>query len=311
MRSRRRTLVAALALAVLPSCVTPGPGEEVARSRGRIPDRSDGIVIGAFNFSESRVLAEIFKQALNAEGLEAEVIERVASREIMEPALEQGEVDLVPEYMGTALTFIDPNRAVTVNSENETFAALTTAFERRGIAVLEPAPGQNRNEIAVTRATAARYSLLNISDLVPFAPELTFGGPPECPARPLCLAGLEDVYGLEFGAFRPLDPGGLITVAALDGGEVDVALLFTTNPEIANRNLVTLTDDLELQPYENIVPVLRQEVIERYGGVLVRALNAATERLTDATLRELNRRVEILHVPVEAVATAWLESEGL
>jgi osmoprotectant transport system substrate-binding protein len=300
-------LLGALAALAATACVEVGPN--LAR-RPPIPPRNENIVVGAFNFSESRLLAEIYRQALDAGGFDAEVIERVVSREIMEPALEQGEVDLVAEYLGTALTFVDPKGAAESSAAGVAHAALETELVGRGLLALPPAPGQNRNEIVVTLATANEYNLNTISELSEVAGELVFGGPPECPARPLCLLGLEETYGLTFESFVPLDPG-LHTVAALDAGDIDVALLFTTNPQIETSNLVILTDDRHLQPAENIVPVLRREVADRYGPGLVETLNAVTARLTDTTLRELNHRAEIDLVPVGDIATEWLESEGL
>lgn len=280
-------------------------------SRPPIPPRSENIVIGAFNFSESRMLAEVYRQALDAGGFDAEVIERVVSREIMEPALEQGEVDLVPEYLGTALTFVDPEGAAEASAAGNAHAALVEELAGRGLLALPPAPGQNRNEIVVTLATANEYNLNTISDLSSVAGELVFGGPPECPTRPLCLMGLEETYELGFASFVPLDPGGPHTVAALDAGDIDVALLFTTNPQIETANLVILTDDRHLQPAENIIPVLRKEVADRYGPGLVETLDAVTARLTDTSLRELNHRAEIDLVPVRVVAAEWLEGQGL
>jgi osmoprotectant transport system substrate-binding protein len=300
---RATALWASLVLLVGPACGgSQNPGSS---------PRSNKIIIGAFNFSESRALAHVYATALKQSGFEVDVLGEVASREIMEPALEQGQIDIVPEYLGTALTFIDPARSAHVRSAVEAHDFLSAAFERRGISVMSHAPGQNRNEIVVTQELAEEYSLDSISDLRDVASELSFGGPPECPARPLCLGGLERTYGLSFKDFIPLDPGGPETVAALTGGEIDVALLFTTNPRISREGLVVLEDDKRLQPPENVVPVIRSVVAQRHGASLQRAIDSVTERLTDDSLRRLNESVELDGLSPEAAAVAWLAEEGL
>lgn len=307
--NRRLALTALIAaLTFASACVVAGG------PRGRtedVPARTDAVVVGAFNFSESRVLAEVFRQALAAAGYEAEVLGEVGSREIMEPALEQGEVDLVPEYLGTALTFMDPDVALTVTGLQAAHSELQARFATRGVHVLTPSPGENRNEIVVTKETQERYGLRDISDLRGVAGELVVGGPPECPSRPLCLQGLEDVYKLRFQRFAPLDVGGPTTIAALRAGDVDVALLFTTNPAIDLYDFVVLRDDMALQPAENIVPVIRDDVVERHGDRLVRTLDAVTSKLTNGALRRLNARAEIDLLPSEEVANEWLEQQGL
>ena len=300
------TSVAAFVLAGT-ACVATGPG----RATEPVRPRTDAVVVGAFNFSESRVLAEIFKMTLRAAGYEAELLGEVGSREIMEPALEQGQVDLVAEYLGTALTFLDPEAAEAAGGSRFAYDELRERFASRGVTVLEPSPAENRNEIVVTRATRDKLRLRNISDLESVAGELVMGGPPECPSRPLCLQGLESVYGLRFDSFTPLDSGGPATVAALRDGEIDVAVLFTTNPAIDINDFVVLRDDKRLQPAENVVPVLRSAIVSEHGAELVESLNDVTARLTSRVLRRLNLRAEIEHVPADVVAAEWLAEEGV
>lgn len=302
----RVAVLGALAAVVLASCAVP-----TGHRSGREPieARTDSVVIGAFNFSESRILAEIYRQALEAAGIPAEIADHVASREIMEPALEQGEVDLVPEYLGTALTFLAGPHDLTTS--RRAWRHLRDAFDARAITSFAPAPGQNRNEIVVTRELARRYSLKKISDLEPIAGDLVFGGPPECPPRPHCLAGLESVYGLDFARFLPLDSGGPATVAALRGREVDVALLFTTSPALNDPGLKLLRDDRKLQPPENIVTVARNVVVERYGARFKEVIDAVSGGLTDHSLRVLNQKAEVHGQPIPEIAAEWLRARGL
>ena len=266
------------------------------------------IVVGAFDFTEGAILASLYSQVLTSEGFDVSV-ETVATREIMEPALEQGHIDLVPEYQGTLLRFLRPLTDVgTFPDQRE---ALDEALETRGLVALESSPGQNQNVIVVTTQTASDLELSKISDLRPIAGDLTFGGPPECPARPLCLLGLEDEYGLRFANFVPLDAGGPLTLAALVGGEIDVGLLFGTDPAIDRDGLAVLEDDQDLQPKENIVPVLRRPVLTENGDDLSDPLDELSAHLTTETLRQLNSQVLDAGLSPQEAARNWLKEKGL
>ena len=270
--------------------------------------RSSGIVVGAFNFSESELLAQMYGQALGARGFEVQILDDGAPRELLQPALEQGVIDLVPEYLGTASSWLGDTALERL--PETTHRRLQETLAERGLQALMFAPAENKNEVVVTSDTATQYGLRTISDLAPVAEDLVFGGPPECRIRPLCLAGLESAYGLHFGSFQPLDAGGPLTVSALSGGEVDVALLFTTDAAITANGLVVLDDDRELQPAENIVPVVSKALVQRHGAALVQALNDVSERLTPQTLTELNREIAGGTSPRDA-AQAWLSASGL
>ena len=270
------------------------------------PAPPGAVTVASFGFSESRTLAEIYAQALEARGLTVRRAFDLASREIVEPALEQGRVDVVPEYLGTALRFLGVE-----GPRTNPHRALAEELSTRGVTVLDLAPAENKNGIVMTQTTARRLGARTISDLVPIGRNLVFGGPPECPERPLCLPGLTSVYGLRFKEFRPLDTGGPATVAALEGGEVDVGLLFTTDGHLATGQFVLLTDDRGLQPAENIVPVVRRQVVEEHGPAVVETLNRVSRELFTEDLTELNRRVDIDRAPTERVAEDWLRQHGL
>ncbi|MEX0795392.1 MAG: ABC transporter substrate-binding protein [Acidimicrobiia bacterium] len=270
---------------------------------------SDGepIAVGSFAFNESVIVAEIYAQALEAEGFEVERKHSLGNREVVKPALESGEVDLVPEYVGTLATFL--GATPTADSES-TWNDAKAAFEENGVTLLQYSPAQDKNAYVVTAETAAEYGLSTVSDLQPVAGELVFGGPPECPERDLCLIGLSEVYGLEFAEFIPLDTAGPITIAALDGGEIDVALLLTTQGIIADRGWVSLEDDLGLNPAENLVPAIRTDVVEAYGDDLTNLLNRVSEALTTEDLTEMNKRADIDQEDPAALATEWLIDNG-
>jgi osmoprotectant transport system substrate-binding protein len=254
------------------------------------------------------LLAEIYSQALESGGVRVERALALGPGEFAGPALSLGLIELLPEYAGTALTFRSLGTAEPGSDAAATHRDLERVLEGTDVTALASAPGQNANTFVVTRATAARYGLQRISDLASIAGELTFGGPPECPTRALCLLGLEERYGLQFGdVVTTLDASGPLTHAALRTGGVDVALMFTTDPTLAE--FTELTDDRRLQPAENVTPLVRREVVERWGSAVVDLINGVTAHLDTATLRTLNASAE--GADVAAVAATWLRSEEL
>jgi osmoprotectant transport system substrate-binding protein len=297
-------VVAVVAVALLAAC---GRGVPPATTTA-LDD--DAITVASFNFPESVLVGEIYAQALEGEGFAVKRQLGLGARELVEPSLERGLVEFVPEYSGSALEFLTRGEGLATSDEALTHDRLEEVFAERGVAVLAPAPAQDQNGFAVTRETADRYGLRSISQLVPEAPELAFGGPPECLERPLCLGGLEDLYGLEFGTFESLDAGGPVSVTALRSGTVDVALLFTTDAAIDRYDFVLLYDDLGLQPAENVTPVVREEVVQEHGDAFVRLVDSVSAFLTTGDLRGLNARVTEGETPRE-VAAAWLAEHGL
>jgi osmoprotectant transport system substrate-binding protein len=272
--------------------------------------RRPTITVTSFDFPESEILAEIYGQALRSRGYPVEVVPRLGPREIVEPALEQGRVDLVPGYLGSSLNFLYEQKRVATADARATHALLVQALAGRGLTALGFASAQDRNGFVVTGDTARRRRLRQLSDLKPIAGQLTFGGPPECPERILCLRGLRDVYGLEFKRFEPM-PSRMATAVALEAGEIDLGMLETTNGNLAGRDLVQLEDDRRLQPAENVVPVVRKEIIAVYGSALVRIVDSVTVQLTTSDLVQMNGRTEMQGAEPAVVAAAWLRSHAL
>jgi osmoprotectant transport system substrate-binding protein len=269
------------------------------------------ITVGSFDFPESVLLAEIYGQALAADNFPVRILPDLGPRELVDSALMSGLVQLVPEYAGSALEFFSLGRLSATSDAEAANRALTGSVAGRGLVPASPAPAQDANAIVVTAATAARYGLRSIADLARLAPGLMFGGPPECPGRAYCLPGLKRVYGLRFKTFTPLDAGGPLTLQALEEGDIGVALLFTTDPDIPARHLVVLADNRGLQPAENITPVVRRDVIARYGPNLLAALNTVSALLDTGTLRALDARVELAGQDPRLVAGRWLRAHGL
>jgi osmoprotectant transport system substrate-binding protein len=261
----------------------------------------DAITIASFNFPESETLADVYAIALTRAGYRVELQLNLGARELVDPALERGLVEFVPEYAGTALAFVsgETERAADPSTTHE---RLRAAFAGRGVEVLAAAPGQDQNGVAVTGATAARYDLRTISDLAGVSSQLVLGGPPECPDRPFCLPGLEQTYDVRFADFMPLDSGGPITRAALAAGQIDAGVLFTSDGAIDGSHLVLLQDDRHLQPAENITPVVREEVVDRYGSRFVEVVDSVSALLTTHALRSMNAQVATTQTPRQAAA---------
>ena len=310
----RRSAIAAAVLALAVACTACTAGSP----RGSPPEPVSAgnagpgvITVGSFDFPESVVLAYLYAGALSARGYPARVLPDLGARELVEPALMTGLVQLVPEYTGSALEFVSLGRAHATADVAATASALASWMAARGIVTGRSAAAQDANAIVVTRSTASRYRLRTISDLARAAPGLVFGGPPECPERPDCLPGLRRTYGLWFRAFAALDAGGPLTRQALESGSIGAALLFTTDPAIRARHLVELADNRALQPAENVIPVLRRATADRYGPGLLAALDATSARLSTDALTALDAQVELDGRDPRAVARSWLREQGL
>ena len=272
----------------------------------------DAITVGSFDFAESRVLAEVYSQALEAVGLSVVRAFDLGPREFVAPALQRGLIELVPEYAGTATTFLSLGRTAPGHDVGRTHAQLDDTLAADSVVVaLAAAPAQDANTFVVTTATADRLGLRVVSDLAGQAAQLTFGGPEECPSRPLCLRGLHAVYGLDFARFVALDAAGPVTRQALQTGAVDVGLLLSTDPALDGRGLVALVDDRGLQPADNVVPLVRREVIDRWGPRLAERIDAVSAQLTTTDLRALDRAMASATADVGAIAHAWLEEHDL
>ena len=299
-----------LPIAVLGLSLSVGCGvDDLAGPPDALTD--DAVTVGSFDFAESVLLAELYSQALEARGIRVVRAFHLGPREFVGPALAAGLVEVVPEYAGTAVGFASAGRVVAGADPRSTYRSLEQALDGTHVLALATAPAESTNAFVVTRATARDHHLRRLSDLAAVAGRLRFGGPAECPERPLCLVGLRDRYGVVFGSVSTLDAGGAVTRQALRSGDVDVALMFTTDPAIGQ--FTELVDDRNLQPAENITPLVRQEVVERFGPAPVEAMDAVSAALDEPGLRALNaadaRQPGSADVP--AIATAWLDAKGL
>jgi osmoprotectant transport system substrate-binding protein len=280
MRSRRNgfrlTVLLAVAAVVLAGC-----GNDDKKSATDTTQSKGSITVAGSDFVEQDIVANIYAVALRAKGYTVTVKPHLGKREVVQPALQSGEVDLLPEYAASLVEYLKGTSSGDVNAE---IAQIKTLLKDKGLTVLDPAGAYDANALVVTKATADKYHLTKMSDLTAVASQLSLGGPPECPTRPKCLIGYKATYGLTFKSVKALDVAGPISKKALTDGSVDVVVLLSSDvPE----NTVVLTDDKGLQGAENLIPVIRTS---RASAEVTAALNAVSKALTLDELVDLNRK---------------------
>lgn len=284
-------------------------GAEDGDDEAAAPEDGPTITVASFNFTESTILAEMYAQALEDARYPVERQLNLGSREVINPELFSGAIDLLPEYVGSALTVGFGGEAT--SDLDESLSALRDAYASEGVQVLEPAPGEDKNVYVVTGQFAEDNDVETISDLGELDQELTLAGPPECESRDTCYLGLtEGPYMLDNLQFEGVAEGA-VRISSLENGDVEVATLFSTQPVINERGFVPLEDDQGLTAVENIVPVVSDEIVEAYGDDLVATINAVTELVTTDALLDLNGRVELNAEDPADVATAFLEENGI
>ncbi|MFF8593470.1 ABC transporter substrate-binding protein [Streptomyces sp. NPDC015220] len=266
------------------------------------------VVVGSNNFPESKLLADIYGEALKAKGVKVEYKLNIGSRETTYGLIKSGAVTVLPEYNGALLAYLDKKAAP------KTAAATTAAIKAKldsGLTLLDPSPAQDKDSVTVNQETAAKYHLTresSIADLKDVAGDLVIGGSPEFQTRQQGLLGLQSVYGLRFKSFKALDAGGALTQTALKKNVVQVADLFTTDPTISREKFVTLKDPENLFGFQNVQPLVHKSGLDQKG---VDALNAVSAKLDTATLLELDTQVQSQKKDPLDVARAWLKSAGL
>ena len=270
------------------------------------------VKVGSTNFYEQGILAEAYAQILENSGYTVERKFNLGNREIVQPALESGQIDLDAEYLATLLTFVDKTAKASTDPK-ETAKLLQTALSGKKLTVLDAAAATDQNGFVVSKETAAKYNLKKLSDLAAVGGQLVLGGPPECPSptRPFCIPGLKGTYGITFKDFKPLDAGGPLTVAALDGKQIDVGLLFTSDPTIVAKGYVLLEDDKHLQLSDNIAPVVRDDLLAKDDGTIKKLLNSISAKLTQDELNGMNKLVAVDKKDPKDVAKDWLKKQGL
>ncbi|MGH2753390.1 MAG: ABC transporter substrate-binding protein [Actinomycetota bacterium] len=311
MRRFRRSVLGAILLALilmLGACGGSGEDDnEDAAGEGTEPKPS--LTVGSEAFAEAQIVGEMYAQVLENAGYDVSRQLDIETREIRLPAMESGDIDISPEYLASLLSVLDPEGTAEdppTSDPAEVASRLEPLLAEDGLETLEPSDVVDTNAFVVTQETADELGLATVSDLAPVAGDLVLGGPTECPDRPFCIPGLKKVYGVEFGDFKPLDYSPSIT--ALSGGEIDVALLFSTDGTIAEEGFVVLEDDKGLQAADNITPLVRSDIA---SDEVVELLDAVSAELTTDEITELNRRANVDVEDPADLAEEFLTDHGL
>ncbi|MGF6883338.1 osmoprotectant transport system substrate-binding protein [Nocardia sp. GAS34] len=297
-------LAAAMALSACGSSSNP-----LASGSNGCDGDANKLTVGSANFPESETVADVYAEALRANGFSVDTKLNIGSREAYIPALKQCSIGVIPDYTGNLLQYLD--KSATATDPGAVNAALTKALGDQ-LASATPAPGQDSDAVVVTQATVDKWNLHSIADLASHSAEVTFGAPPEFSERSDGLPGLKAHYSLNVAAdkFVPIsDGGGPATVRALTSGQVVAADIFTTSPAIKQNNLVVLADPQHNFAPQNVVPVFNAK---KKSDKAVKVLDAVSAKLTTDQLIALNEQVSgNAKVEPAAAAKSWVTTQGL
>lgn len=299
----RTTVLVATAALALAAC---GTSQDPTQTDAGGSAASDTVVIGSANFTESQIIANIYAQALQAKGVKVDLKPPIGSRETYFPAIKEGSIDLIPEYTGTLLQYVD--KAAPQTAPDDVYTALQKALPDN-LTVLDRSTAEDKDAVVVTQETATRYNATSIEDLAPNCGQIVFGGPPEFQTRPDGIPGLQKTYSCTFKEYQSLDAGGPLTVAALKKGDIQAADIFTTDASIPADNFVVLTDPKSNFAAQNVVPLINKT---KANDTVTQVLNAVSAKLTTEGLTKLNAEASADSKPsLETVAKNWLNANGL
>ncbi len=268
------------------------------------------LTVGSKNFTEQKVLGEVYAQGLEAAGYKISKELNLGDEKTAQKALQGGEIDGYPEYTGTALlSLCDVATDDIPKDPQQAFDETKACFEKDQLTAYPPTPFTSSNEVGVKQEVAQRLGLTKISDLSKVDQDFTLYGAPECRQRTDCLLGLRQTYSLDFKKFTPVDID--LRHQVLERGDEVASIVFTTDPQNKREKIVLLEDDKGMFPPYNSTFVVRDEVAEKAGEDLPRVLEQVQEGLTDEVMQELNARVDLDKETPEQVARAYLQESGL
>jgi osmoprotectant transport system substrate-binding protein len=318
MRLHRKLALGASLLALVISACTTGGGSPSASATSTTGADLPEITVGSDGFYESALVAEIYAQALEVQGFTVERQLEIGARDVRVAAYLAGEINLMPEYIGSGVRFLAENQDLAGDATADADETLATLNEQLG--QLDPAsvafdasPGTDADGFVVRQETADELGLETMSDLAAVAGDLTWGLPPECGDNPSCGPGLSDIYGIDISTLEVNNYEACSTpmAEALNASEIDVAEVCTTQPDIERFNFVLLEDDGGLAPAQNIAPIVTQELADAGGAALEDTLNAVSALLTTEELTSLGVVVAVDQTSFADAAEQWLSDNGL
>jgi len=307
MRARHTLLAAAGILALAAGLAACSSDDPLAPATSGSTSTAPGtVIVGSANFTESEVLMDLYGLALENAGLTVTYKPSIGAREAYVAAIEDGSLDIVPEYTGNLLGYLDPS--ATATSSDDVLAALPAALPAT-LSILTPAAAEDKDSLNVTKELATANGLSTIADLAKVK-GLRLGANAEFEERPYGIPGLRSVYGIDDVDFVAInDGGGPNTVKALTSGKIDVADIYTTTPAIAENGLVTLQDPENLIAAQNVVPLVATRV---KNDTVTAALDAVSAKLTTEDLLAMNARTSgDEKADPKTVAKDWLTQQGL
>lgn len=265
------------------------------------------VVIGTKNFTEEYVLGQLYKQALEAKGFTVSYKENIGSTEIIDGALTSGKINFYPEYTGVILAVVF-NQSETPDSAEGVYEEAKRLQEERGFTLLSMTPFFDRDEMGVLTTTAEKYGLTTVADLKK-VPDLTICGFPEFETREQGALGLKRVYGVTDFDFKPLS--GISSYEALDQGECEAADVFSTDPQLAGTKYTVLEDTENVFGFQNVAPVVSQELVDELGSEFTETVDAVSAKLTLEAMIAMNKAVAIDKKPAANVAGDFLKANDL
>jgi osmoprotectant transport system substrate-binding protein len=265
------------------------------------------VVIGTKNFPEEFILGQLYKQALEAKGYTVKYKENIGSTELIHTALQSGKINFYPEYSGVIVQVV--YHKTSPKTARGTYLLAKSLEAKHGITAFNPTPFYDTDVLAVTNATAKKYGLKTIADLKKVGP-FKLGGFPECKTRSTCFAGYTKQYGLTQAEFVPL--AGISAYAALDGGQVLAADVFSTDPPLGKGSKYTvLQDPKHVTGFQNVVPLAKTSVVKSLGKPFVLVINNVSAKLTTNAIIAMNKAVIVNKKSPAAVAKAFLKANKL
>ncbi len=297
------------------SRITQEPGNTAAAD-GRLPTSggSGALTIASANFPENQILAEVYQQALSAAGYAA-TVKPLTTRPNILAALESGDVQVEPDYVGSMAKFLNKEKTgsddlgVDDSDLAATYAKAQELGKEKGLTVLTPSPAADQNAYAVTKKFAADNNLTKLSDLSGYTGPLVLGGTPECKTYAQCQPGLEQTYGLTFTGFEQTDLGGTLSVSKLKDGTVQLGEFLSSDGNVKANDFVVLEDDKQLQSVDNVVPVVSGKAAT--DPLVKDILDKVSAAMTTDDLIALNATVSVDRKLPAAAATDFLKGKGL